>query len=61
MKQIRVTKRHPSTSRAPEPLPLDPRDPDIVRAKHIARRSQLPRTVALLRTPTEVPIDGTGP
>jgi hypothetical protein len=42
MRQIRVSKRHrPSTWRLDpqEPLPLDPRDPDIVRAKELDRRS----------------------
>jgi hypothetical protein len=60
VKQIRITKRRPSASGAPEPLPLDPRDPDIVRAKHIARRSPLPRAAALLLTPREERTDGTG-
>ena len=43
MKQLRITKRHRPDGWRLEPLPLDPRDPDIVRAKEIARRS---RTVA---------------
>ena len=43
MRQIRVSKRHrPGAWRldqlSQEPLPLDPRDPDIVRAKELARR-----------------------
>ncbi len=43
MKQLRITKRHRQADWRQEPLPLDPRDPDIVRAKELARRS---RTVA---------------
>jgi hypothetical protein len=43
MRQIRVSKRHRPGARrldllSPDPLPLDPRDPDIVRAKELARR-----------------------
>ncbi len=39
MRQIRITKRqHPARCRL-EPLPLDLRDPDIVRAKQLARRA----------------------
>jgi hypothetical protein len=40
MRQIRVTKRPRSQSWRLEPLPLDPRDPDIVRAKELDRRSR---------------------
>lgn len=41
MKQLRITKRHHHPDGwQPEPLPLDPRDPDIVRAKELARRSR---------------------
>ena len=40
MKQMRITKRHHPDRWRPEPLPLDPRDPDIVRAKELARRSR---------------------
>jgi hypothetical protein len=43
MRQIRVSKRHRAGNwrldpLSQEPLPLDPRDPDIVRAKELARR-----------------------
>jgi len=38
MKQLRITKRHRPDDWRLEPLPLDPRDPDIVRAKELARR-----------------------
>jgi hypothetical protein len=43
MRQVQLSKRHrPAASRldllSREPLPLDPRDPDIVRAKELARR-----------------------
>ena len=37
MKQIRVSKR-PRPAAELDPLPLDPRDPDIVRAKELDRR-----------------------
>jgi hypothetical protein len=40
MKQLRITKRHRPDDWRLEPLPLDPRDPDIVRAKELARRSR---------------------
>lgn len=40
MKQVRITKRHRPSDWRLEPLPLDPRDPDIVRAKELARRSR---------------------
>jgi hypothetical protein len=43
MRQIRISKRSRPAARrrdllAQDPLPLDPRDPDIVRAKELARR-----------------------
>ena len=37
MRQIRISKRHRLAAEL-DPLPLDPRDPDIVRAKERARR-----------------------
>jgi hypothetical protein len=40
MKQLRITKRHHPGGWRLDPLPLDPRDPDIVRAKELARRSR---------------------
>jgi hypothetical protein len=45
VRQIRVSKRHhPGAGRldllSEDPLPLDPRDPDIVRAKELARRER---------------------
>jgi hypothetical protein len=40
MTQIRITKRRRADDWRLEPLPLDPRDPDIVRAKEIARRAR---------------------
>jgi hypothetical protein len=40
MRKIRISKRHDPAQRRLEPLPLDPRDRDIVRAKRLAR--QLP-------------------
>lgn len=41
MTQIRITKRRRPGDWWLEPLPLDPRDPDIVRAKEIARRARI--------------------
>jgi len=43
MRQIQISKRrHQGTGRrdllSQDPLPLDPRDPDIVHAKELARR-----------------------
>ena len=40
MTQIRITKRRRPDDWRLEPLPLDPRDPDIVRAKELARRAR---------------------
>lgn len=40
VKQIRISKHHRPDTWALEPLPADPRDPDIVRAKQLARRSR---------------------
>ena len=43
MKQIQKTKRHRgSAGGRQEPLAADPRDPDIVHAHRIARRSSRP-------------------
>jgi hypothetical protein len=39
MTQIRIAKRRRPDDWWLEPLPVDPRDPDIVRAKEIARRA----------------------
>jgi hypothetical protein len=44
VRQIRVSKRHHRGAGrldllSGDPLPLDPRDPDIVRAKELARRA----------------------
>jgi len=36
-RNIRISKRHYPDKRWLEPLPLDPRDPDIMRAKRLAR------------------------
>jgi hypothetical protein len=40
MKQVRITRRHRPGGWRLDPLPLDPRDPDIVRAKELDRRSR---------------------
>jgi len=40
MRQIHLRKRpRPSADQLLEPLPLDPRDPDVVRAKQLTRVS----------------------
>jgi hypothetical protein len=47
MRQIRISRRQRSATSWLEPLPADPRDPDIVRAKQLARRGsrvERPRT-----------------
>ena len=38
MKQIRINKPRRRAAEASEPLPMDPRDPEIVRAKQLAAR-----------------------
>jgi hypothetical protein len=43
MRQIRISKRQRPARWRPEPLPPDPRDPDIVRAKQLARRARPPQ------------------
>jgi len=44
MRQIRISKRRPgSASSRQEPLPADARDPDIVHAHQIARRTSCSR------------------
>jgi len=40
MNKIRISKRHRPASWRPEPLPADPRDRDIVRAKQLVGRSR---------------------
>jgi len=52
MTQIRITKRRRPGDWRLEPLPLDPRDPDIVCAKELARRA---RTEALRQGHAERP------
>ena len=45
MKQTQKTKRHRGSAGGRQaPLPVDPRDPDIVHAHRIARRSSHPGT-----------------
>ena len=40
MRQIRIAKRYPKLTRGRQPpLPVDPRDPDIVHAHRAARRT----------------------
>jgi hypothetical protein len=40
MRRIRIAKRRHPAKRSLEPLPLDPRDRDIMRAKELARRDR---------------------
>jgi hypothetical protein len=40
VKQIQVSKRHRASDWWQDPLPADPRDPDIVRVKEQDRRSR---------------------
>ena len=42
MKQVQVRKQHRPGARRFDPLPLDPRDPDIVRAQELDRRRAQP-------------------
>jgi hypothetical protein len=42
MKKLRISKRHRPASWPLEPLPPDPRDRDIMRAKQLAGRSRPP-------------------
>jgi hypothetical protein len=42
MRRIRINKRRRSASRWPEPLSLDLRDSDILRAKQLVSRSRRP-------------------
>jgi hypothetical protein len=39
MRQVQIGKRHRHARVWPEPLPADARDPDIVRAKQLARQA----------------------
>jgi|HubBroStandDraft_6_1064221.scaffolds.fasta_scaffold377488_1 hypothetical protein len=39
MKQIRINRQHRPAREWLEPLPPDARDPDVVRAKQLARRA----------------------
>jgi hypothetical protein len=39
MKQIRINKQHRPAREWLEPLPPDARDPDVVRAKQLARQA----------------------
>ena len=43
MRQVQISKRHRPARAWLEPLPSDARDPDIVRAKQLARRASLAR------------------
>jgi hypothetical protein len=39
MRQIRISKQNRPARKELEPLPLELRDPDVVRAKHLARQA----------------------
>jgi hypothetical protein len=43
MRQIRISKRQRPARSWLKPLPPDARDPDIARAKHLARRTRGPQ------------------
>jgi hypothetical protein len=43
MRKIRISKRYRPANRRLEPLPLDPRDREIMRAKQLAARSRRDR------------------
>jgi len=43
MRQVHIGKRHRAARAWPEPLPPDARDPDIVRAKQLAREASAAR------------------
>jgi hypothetical protein len=47
MRQLQITRHRTASARPPgemeQPLPLDPRDPDISRAKRLQRRERQPR------------------
>lgn len=43
MRQIQMSRRRRPTLVPAEPMPLDPRDPDIVRAKQLARSADPPQ------------------
>jgi hypothetical protein len=61
MKQMQKTKRHRgSAGGRQEPLPVDPRDPDIVHAHRIALRGSRPGTgrVGSGRSTPSAPIRG---
>jgi hypothetical protein len=44
MRQIRISKRQRAARSWLEPLPSDERDPDIARAKQLARRTRRPQS-----------------
>lgn len=50
MRQIRVNKRRRPAGRWPEPLSLDLRDSDILRAKQLASRSRRPGAAGRARS-----------
>ena len=56
MKQIQTAKRpRGSAGGRQEPLPVDPRDPDIVHAHRIARRSSRPARPAAPQAEAPLP------
>ena len=54
MRQLRITRHRAASARrrgeAEQPLPLDPRDPDITRAKQLQCRPRQPSAVVLAST-----------
>jgi hypothetical protein len=58
VRQIQISKHSGQATRwrdllSQDPLPLDPRDPDIVRAKELARRRARSRAQEARRRPPE--------
>lgn len=47
MERIRLERSHRRRKPRPEVLPLDPRDPDIVRAKELLAKTRPPRPRAV--------------
>jgi hypothetical protein len=60
MRQVQVSKRHRPGAWRLDPLPLDPRDPDIVRAKEADRRRSPARPRASGRRVPRQRVSGRG-
>jgi hypothetical protein len=60
MRQVQVSKRHRPGAWRLDPLPLDPRDRDIVRAKELDRRRSSARPPASGQRVKEQRVSGRG-